>query len=183
MATLDEVTRRHPQTVYAGLQKYLHQECSFVQRVTPYIGMAFQVVEDVLWDIFLPAIFQVATAQIPGRAITGLPVKQAGIALHKPTWDAGENCTASCIITGHLVAALRRTAEFRSGNHALIMWEGREDMQHRHVEEAETDLVEARAASSNPDAQRLGRIQRTGAWLLVLPLNVNGTELGEQEWR
>ena len=58
MATLDEVTRRHPQTVYAGLQKYLHQECSFVQRVTPYIGMAVQMVEDVLWDIFIPSLFQ-----------------------------------------------------------------------------------------------------------------------------
>ena len=36
---------------------------------------------DTLWDIFLPDLFKEDTAQIPGRAITGLPVKQAGITL------------------------------------------------------------------------------------------------------
>ena len=36
---------------------------------------------------------------------------------------------------------------------------------------------------SNIDARRLGRIQRTGAWLLVIPLTINGTELGAQTWR
>ena len=29
----------------------------------------------------------------------------------------------------------------------------------------------------------MGRIQRTRAWLSVLPSTVNGTELGAQEWR
>ena len=33
------------------------------------------------------------------------------------------------------------------------------------------------------DAQRLGCIQQTGAWLPVIPSIVNGTELGVQEWR
>ena len=56
------------------MKNYLQQEWAFVQRVTPYIWMDFQVVEDVLRDIFLPALFQGGTAQIPGREITGLPV-------------------------------------------------------------------------------------------------------------
>ena len=33
------------------------------------------------------------------------------------------------------------------------------------------------------DAQLLGWIQMTEAWLSVTPLTANGTELGEQEWR
>ena len=33
------------------------------------------------------------------------------------------------------------------------------------------------------EAQRLGWIQRTGSWLLVLPSTFNGTELWAQEWR
>ena len=33
-----------PKTAYAGLQKSLQQEWDFMQRVTPYIGMALQVV-------------------------------------------------------------------------------------------------------------------------------------------
>ena len=44
-------------------------------------------------------------------------------------------------------------------------------------------MGEARYAASKPDARRLGRIQRTWAWLSVLPPTINGMELGEQEWR
>ena len=86
------------------------------------------MVEDALQEIFLQDFFQGATDQIPGRAITGLPVKQARIALPNPTWTAEEIWTASCVITGHLIVALRRTAESRSGNHALLMGEGREEI-------------------------------------------------------
>ena len=51
------------------------------------------------------------------------------------------------------------------------------------MEAAETALGEAQAAAYKPDAQWLGRIQRTEVWLSVLPSTVNGTELGAQEWR
>ena len=118
----------------------------------PDIGMALKLVEDELWDTFLPSLFQGATSQIPGRAITGLPVKQAEIALPDPTRAAEVNWAASCVITGHLFAELHGTAEFRSGDHALLMGEGREEIQRRHAEEAETTLGEARDAASKPDA-------------------------------
>ena len=97
MATLSGVARRHPKTAYAGLQKSLHQEWDFVQHVNPEIGMAFQVVDYVLRDIFLPDLFQGDTSQIPGIEITGLPVKQAGISLLNSSHTVGENWTASCI--------------------------------------------------------------------------------------
>ena len=66
-----------------------------MQRVTLYKGMAFQVVEDALRGIFLLALFKGVTAQILGRTIIGLPVKQARIALPDPTWTAGANWKAS----------------------------------------------------------------------------------------
>ena len=87
--------------------------------------MEFQAVEDDLLDTFLPELFQGAMYQIPGRAITGLLVKQAGIALPDPNQTAGVNWTASCIIIGHLFTALCGTAKFRLGYHALLMGEGR----------------------------------------------------------
>ena len=96
-----------------------------MKRVTPDIGMDFIAVEDTLQDILPPDPFQGATSQIPGRAITSLPFKQAGIYLPNPTQTAGENWTASCVITGHLVAELRRKAKVRYGNHALLIGEGR----------------------------------------------------------
>ena len=45
------------------------------------------------------------------------------------------------------------------------------------MEDVKTALVEARATTPNPDAQRLGRIQQTGAWMSVLHSIFNGTEL------
>ena len=115
------VARRHLQTAYAGLQKSLQQEWAFVQRFTLGVRMEFQAVEDELQYIFISALFQGATSQIPGRVITGLLVKQAGIALPKPTQTAGASWTASYVITRHLVAALCRTADFSLGDNALLM--------------------------------------------------------------
>ena len=66
-----------------------------MQRATPGIGIAFQAVEDELWDSFLPVLFQGAASQIPGRSITGLPVKQAGISLPSPNHTTGANWMAS----------------------------------------------------------------------------------------
>ena len=125
---LGRVERWHLHTAYAVLNKSLQQKWAFVQCATPDIGMAFQVVEDALRNTFLPALFQGAMSQIPGRAITGMPVKLAGISLPDPTRTAGEKCRASCVITEHHVAALCGTGKFRSGNHVLLMWEGRGDI-------------------------------------------------------
>ena len=66
------------------------------------------------------------------------------------------------MITGHLVAALHGRDEFRSGDHDLLMGEGREEIRRRHAEEAETSLREARAATLKLDARRLGRVKCTG---------------------
>ena len=119
----------------------------------------------------------------PGRAITSMPVKQTRITLPDQTRTAGANWTASCVTSGHLVAELRGTAKFRPGNHALLMGEGMERIIRRYAGEAEIALGESRSDVSNSDAQRLGRIQRTWVWLLVLPSTVNGPELGAQDWR
>ena len=105
----------------------------------------------------------------------------------RPPWPksdcGGELYGVLCDHTGHLIAVLCGTADFRSGNHALVVGEGREEIQRRHAEEVETALEKSRAAPLNPDALRMERIQRAGAWLLVLPSTINGTELRAQEWK
>ena len=44
------------------------------------------------------------------------------------TQTARANWTASYVITGNFITSIRGMAEFRSGNHALLMEEGREDI-------------------------------------------------------
>ena len=52
------VAHKQPQYAYAGLQKSLQQEWSFVQRVTPGAGEAFGPVEEALREIFVPALLE-----------------------------------------------------------------------------------------------------------------------------
>ena len=107
IATLAGVALKHPQSAYAGMQKSLQQEWAFVQRVTPGVGALFGPVEEVLREVFLPALFRGMTEGLPTRESTRLPVNQAGMAIPDPVLTAPEKWTASCVITGHLVAALR----------------------------------------------------------------------------
>lgn len=85
------VAGKQPKTPYAGLQKFLQKKRAFVQRFTPGIGTALHPVEDKLCDAFLQDLFKGATYHIPGRAVTGQPVKRDGIALLYPTQIAGSN--------------------------------------------------------------------------------------------
>ena len=78
MRTLSGVARKHPQSVYAGLQKSLQQEWAFVQQVTPGISDAFGPVEEEIAKAFLPTLFEGVGDGAPGREITRLPVKQGG---------------------------------------------------------------------------------------------------------
>ena len=55
--TLAGVACKHLQSTYAGLQKSLQQEWTFVQRVTPGIGDAFGPVEEEIATVFLLALF------------------------------------------------------------------------------------------------------------------------------
>ena len=104
---LTGVSQKHPQSAYEGLQKSLQQEWAFVQRVTPGVSDAFGPVEMALKDTFVSELFKGLREGMPERGVTRLPVKQAGLALSNPTQTAPENWTASCVVTGHLVAALR----------------------------------------------------------------------------
>ena len=115
---------KHPQSAYAGLQKSLKQEWAFVQQVTPGIGDAFSPVETVLKDTFVPALFKGLGDGVPEIGVTRLPVKQDRLDLPDPSHTAPENWTASCVITGHLVAALRGQVEFRTADHLSCLREG-----------------------------------------------------------
>ena len=79
---------------------------------------------------------------IVGRGVTRLSVKQAGLDLPDPTKTAPENWMASCVITGHLVAALRGHEVFKTADHLACLREGRTTMPKRSVLMAEEALAE-----------------------------------------
>ena len=117
MNILAGFSHNHPQSAYVGLQESLQQEWAFVQRVTKGVGDSFGPVEDAQKETFVPALCQGLREGVPERGVTRLPVKRAGLALPDPSLTASENWTASCIITGHLVSALRGQVEFQTADH------------------------------------------------------------------
>ena len=168
---------------YAGLQKSLEKKSDFVQRVTPGVGATFGPFEEALQEVFVLDLFRGLTEGLPTRDNTCLPVNQAGMAITDPVNTAPENWTASCVITGRLVAALRGQAAFRKADHTACLRGGRLAVRHRGEEQAEEALTAALEGGLVLQARRMRRAAKTGAWLMVLPSTVNGTELRPQEWR
>ena len=97
-------------------------------------------------------LFRETKPKIPGRVVTGILVRQAGIDILEPSQTDITNCMASCVITGHLVAALRCSVEYRSGDNNLLMGEGRNEIFRRQAEDVETELGEFQSAASIEDS-------------------------------
>ena len=183
VSILAGVSHKHPQSAYAGLQKSLQQEWAFVQRVTPGVGEALVPVEEALQEIFVPALFRGLSEGLLKRNNTRLPMNQVGLDLPDPVQTPPENWTASFVITGHLVTALRGKVVFQTANHSVYLWGGRLAVWHRGEKRAEEALTAALEGAPVMQARRMRRAAKTGAWLTVLPSTVNGKELGDQEWR
>ena len=98
--------------------------------------------EESLQETFLPALFQGLVEGAPGRGVTRLPVKQAGLSLPYPRNMATENWTASCVITCQLVASLRGQVDFRTAYDSACLREGQTAVRGRSVLLAERALAE-----------------------------------------
>ena len=153
--TLSGVYLKHLQCAYAGLQKSLNQEWEFVQQVTPGIGDAFGPVEEEIKTAFIPEIFYSVGDEAPGRAITRLPLNQAALALPDPTRTAPDNWQASCVITGHLVSALRGQVTFRTADHAACLRDGRAAVRWKSVAKSMVSLEATIAGAPEVFTHRL----------------------------
>ena len=60
-------------------------------------------------------------------------MKQVGLALLDSTKMVIKNWTASCVITGNLVASLRVQEGLRRADHAACMRKGREEVRKRNT--------------------------------------------------
>ena len=105
------------------------------------------------------------------------------MALLDSTQTAPENWQASCVITGHLMLALRGQVPFRTADHVACLRDGRVAARQQNVAKAMALLETTITGAPAVVTRRLQRATKTGAWLTVQPPTVNGTELGAQEWR
>ncbi len=181
---LTSVTQAFPQAAYSGLQKSLQQEWQFVQRVTKGIGPEFASVEQTLAKTFLPTLFgDEYDEEDPRRALAGLPVKWAGLAIPDPTTSAQPNYEASILLCSHILAAFRGVDDFRSTDHLKVIRDVKAELKLRNAAKSESSLNDLASKMSYDNRRTILRGKETGQWLSVLPSTVNGTELSAQEFR
>ena len=96
------------------------------------------------------------------------------------TYGSPENWTVSCVITGHLVAALRGQVEFRTADQSACLREGRTDVRRCGYIRSEEALTSALEGPPVLHARHMQREAKTGAWITVMLSTANRTELGAQ---
>ena len=106
------VDHKHLQAAYVGLQKYLQQEWSFIQRTTQGRGEEFWSIEKALWEELLPDLFLGAEEHMPDQTIMGFPVEHAGLTMIDPTQTSQRNWNALDVVTRDLITALRGRVKF-----------------------------------------------------------------------
>ena len=105
------------------------------------------------------------------------------MALPDPTQTAPENWMESCVITEHLVQALRGQVEFWTADHMTCLQEGRAEVWRRGQQWAEEAMEATLEGSPVQFAHQLKWATKTGGWLTVQPCTLNGTDMEAQEWR
>jgi hypothetical protein len=87
----------------------------------------------------LPALFGeelLAEVDAPGQ-LACLPMKKAGLTIHDPMETADLNYTASTVVCGHLVVALRGNVEFQlADHHSTGMAARKAETRKRNLEES-----------------------------------------------
>ena len=102
-----------------------------------------------------------------------------------PKWTGPSrpnNWTASGVITGHLVAALRGQVELRTADNSTCLWEGQTEVWRRSTQKSEEALTTKIAGALIQGAHQLRRETKTGSWMTVHLSMLNGTYLEAQEW-
>jgi hypothetical protein len=101
-------------------------------------------------------------------------VKHAGLALPNPSTAGKSNWKTSTLICGHLIAALHGTTAFRLEDHSATMQSGKEELQKRNQVVHDEKLATILRPMTAEKSQTTCSGKETGAWLSVLPSNLNG---------
>jgi hypothetical protein len=133
---------------------------------------------------FLPTLFgDQYDKDDPRRALAGLPVKWAGLAIPDPTTLAQPNYEASILLCSHILAAFRGIDVFRSTDHLKVIRDVKAELKLRNAAKSESSLNDLASKMSCDNHRTILRGKETGQWLSVLPSAVNGTQLSAEEFR
>jgi hypothetical protein len=89
---LTAVAGPYPQSAYAGMQKYVQAELTFVQRVVQDVGDKFGTVREEMRSLFLPSLLkETLPDNDPLHRLAARPLKSAGLPLTDPVKSVNSN--------------------------------------------------------------------------------------------
>ena len=143
----------------------------------------FRGIEKELHSTFLPALLGLEEISDGLRALTCLPVKQAGLALPNPCETIKSNHDASTLICSHLIASIRGSQDFCPLTHNKVLTDGKAELADRRQADNEAKFDKLMPTFPVESRRTFTRGKETGAWLSVTPSIINGTDLSAQEFR
>ena len=133
---LAEISQWVPQSSFAGMQRSLQHEWSYIQRVKPGIGKEFDSLQASIKTKFMVEIFgEIILLHL--RSLSGLLMKKGGLAIPDPSATAESNYLASTCECSYLISLLKGTVIFDHGTHKITMKEVRIDVKKRRIDKAE----------------------------------------------
>jgi hypothetical protein len=181
---LSDVAGAYPQSAYAGLQKSIQAEWTFVQRVVRGVGPKFDGVRDKMRSTFLPALLKTSiTDGDPILNLACLPVKNAGLALPNPVESAEANFRASEVANSHIIQVMRKKEIFSLQDHSATTNQVKGELKKRRDLTNKAHLDSILGLMTKDLSRTVSRGCETGAWLTVMPSTIAGTELSADEYR
>jgi hypothetical protein len=101
------------------------------------------------------------------RALAGLPVKWAGLAIPDPTTSAQPNYEASILLYSHILAAFQGVGVFRSTDHLKVIRDVKAELKLRNAAKSKFSLNGLASKMSCDNRRTILRGKETGQWLLV----------------
>lgn len=140
----------------------------------------FKMLEDKIDKVFMTKPFGQAPLD---RKLMSQPVKHGGLGIFNPNKTMRRYHKASKIGTSLLIETLTKGKEFSLEEHLaeikqLIGWSRIE--KERDINKIMTPFI----ISTTPELKRaLARVETSGDWLTTIPLVINGTILGKNEFK
>jgi hypothetical protein len=167
------VAPTYPHSAYYGMQKSLHADWTFFQRVVQGIGDIFVGIRDALQTTFLPSLLQYKLADDkPVWWLVFFPWRQL---VSSTTGLCGE--CASEVTNSHLIQVMRGATVFNMADHQSNTQHAKTKLKEQ-TDKVNKEYLATIKASMAPDPRwKVQQGWNTGAWLSVLHSSISVTEL------
>ena len=145
----------------------------------------FGPIEEALTTLFLPALFGDSSPEVDEklRELTRFPVRHAGLGILNPVAQAEQSFQNSVSATEPVSSSLKEGRNLDAigcGLDMAVFLRANKQIQESNLT-IQLDRYKAQETASA--RRRIDRTKQTGAWLTVIPNQLNGTALTAQEFQ